>query len=145
MSFFLKRMTKSFKISHLSDSKVESISPTTGHYKVNSSHQARVIGFSNIDGIYILSMLTSIYNQSHLRLEDFSIAELVTGIIGKIIPQGILIHITEGITGIVPILHMSDVFLIHPEKKFKEGDKVSCKVSLISKILNQFCLFNTGA
>ncbi|KAG4306303.1 hypothetical protein PORY_000291 [Pneumocystis oryctolagi] len=121
-------------ISHLSDNKIESISPTTGHYKIGSSHRARVIGFSSIDGIYILSMLNSIYNQSHLRLEDFNVAELVSGTIEKIIPQGILVHIAEGITGIVPTLHISDVFLIHPEKKFKKGDKVSCKVLRVDTI-----------
>ncbi|KTW29664.1 hypothetical protein T552_00873 [Pneumocystis carinii B80] len=115
-------------ISRLSDNEVKSISPITGNYKIGSSHQARVIGFSNIDSIYILSMQSSIYNQSHLRLEDFNIAELVSGTVGKIIPQGILIHITEGITGIVPTSHISDVFLLHPERKFKEGDNVLCKV-----------------
>ncbi|EMR10365.1 hypothetical protein PNEG_01617 [Pneumocystis murina B123] len=115
-------------ISRLSDNEIKSISPTTGNYKIGSSHQARVIGFSNVDGIYILSMQSSIYNQSHLRIEDFNIAELVSGTVGKIIPQGILIHITEGITGIVPTSHISDVFLLHPERKFKEGDTVLCKV-----------------
>ncbi|KAG5439396.1 hypothetical protein PCANB_001970 [Pneumocystis canis] len=124
----LKNILGFVHISHLSDNKIESISPTTGHYKINSSHRAKVIGFSSIDGIYILSMQNSVYNQSHLRLEDFSIAELVSGTIEKIIPQGILIQITEGITGIVPTLHMSDVFLVYPEKKFKEGDNVLCKV-----------------
>ncbi|QSL64834.1 hypothetical protein MERGE_002138 [Pneumocystis wakefieldiae] len=124
----LKNIFGFVHISRLSDNEIKSISPTTGNYKIGSSHQARVIGFSNIDGIYILSMQSSIYNQSHLRLEDFNIAELVSGTVGKIIPQGILIHITEGITGIVPTSHISDVFLLHPERKFKEGDNVLCKV-----------------
>ncbi|KAG5519000.1 hypothetical protein PMAC_002531 [Pneumocystis sp. 'macacae'] len=88
----------------------------------------------------ILPIKLGVYNQSHLRLEDFTIAELITGIIEKIIPQGVLVHITEGITGIVPILHMSDVFLIHPEKKFKEGDKVSCKVLRIDIIKRKLIL-----
>ena len=44
---------------------------------------------------------------------------------------GILIQVTDHIKALCPSLHMSDITLKHPEKKFKEVNKIKCRVCMI--------------
>ena len=50
------------------------------------------------------------------------------GKIKKFLPSGILVDISQKITGFVAVLHTGDVPLHHPEKKYSVGDKVKCRV-----------------
>ena len=37
--------------------------------------------------------------------------------------------VTNQMRGFIPTIHLADVPLPHPEKKFKDGDKLKCRVS----------------
>lgn len=120
-------------ISRVKDGKIETLSETSGPYKVGSAHRGRVIGYNPIDGMYLVSLELSIIEQPFLRIEDLTIGEVVKGKIEKIIVNaggvgGLLVNLAEGITGLVPEIHMADVKLLHPEKKFKEGMTVTARV-----------------
>ncbi|RKF63734.1 rRNA biogenesis protein rrp5 [Golovinomyces cichoracearum] len=120
-------------ISRISDKKIEKLSETTGPYKVSSSHRGRLIGFNSMDGLYIISLQDSIIKQPYLRIEDLKVGSTVQGKIEKLIvnssgTSGLLVNLADGISGLVPQAHMSDVKLIYPEKKFKEGDNVNARI-----------------
>ncbi|KAH6723897.1 hypothetical protein BKA61DRAFT_648930 [Leptodontidium sp. MPI-SDFR-AT-0119] len=120
-------------ISRVKDGKIETLSETTGHYKTGSKHRGRVIGYNPLDGIYLVSLEESILAQPFLRIEDVPIGAVVRGKVEKIVVNergvgGILLNLAEGITGLVSEAHMSDVQLLHPEKKFKEGSTVTARV-----------------
>jgi rRNA biogenesis protein RRP5 len=120
-------------ISRVKDGKIESLSETTGPYKVGSTHRGRLIGYNSLDGVYLVSLEPSVLEQPFLRIEDLSIGEVVKGKVEKIVINasgigGILVNLAEGISGLVPVTHMSDVQLLHPEKKFKEGMTVTARV-----------------
>ncbi|KAL2312425.1 rRNA biogenesis protein rrp5 [Schizosaccharomyces pombe] len=115
-------------ISRLSDKKVAGISPNSGPYKVDSTHEARIINYSYVDNLYILSFQQSVLNQQFLRIEDIEVGQFVDGTIAKLIPQGIVVTISEGINGLVPSTHMADIALQFPERRFKVGSSVKCRV-----------------
>lgn len=120
-------------ISRVKDGKIETLSESTGPYKVGSTHRGRVIGYNSLDGIYLVSLEQSVLEQPFLRIEDLKIGEVVKGKIEKIIVNaagvgGVLVNLAEGISGLVPEMHMADVQLLHPEKKFREGMTVTARV-----------------
>ena len=120
-------------ISRVKDGKIETLSESSGPYKLDSTHRGRVIGYNSVDGIYLISLEPSVLEQPFLRIEDLKIAEVVKGKVEKIVVNaagvgGVLVNLAEGITGLVPEAHMADVQLQHPEKKFREGMTVTTRV-----------------
>lgn len=116
-------------ISRIADSKIDDLSGTTGNYKLGSVHRARIIGFNAMDGLFICSMEQKILDQKYLRVEDIKVGELVQGTIQKILPSGsLIVELSDDITALVGENHLSDVKLKNPEKKFREGMKVSGRI-----------------
>lgn len=120
-------------ISKVADGKVESLSESSGPYKLGSVHKARVINYNSMDGLFIVSLEPKVINQPFLRLEDVKIGQVVNGSIEKLMVNekgvnGILVNLAEGITGLVPEVHFADILLQHPERKFKEGSAVRARV-----------------
>ncbi len=120
-------------ISRVKDGKIETLSETTGPFKVGSTHRGRLIGYNSLDGLYLVSLEPSVLEQPFLRIEDLTIGEVVKGKLEKIVINargvgGLLVNLADGITGLVPETHMSDIHLLHPDKKFKEGMTVTARV-----------------
>ena len=120
-------------ISRISDDKIQSLFQSTGAYKIGSIHKARIIGYNSIDGLFIVSLEPKVINQRYLRFEDVKIGEVVDCSIEKLLVNaegvsGLIVSVAEGISGLVPQTHLSDVQLQHPERKFKEGMKVTGRV-----------------
>jgi rRNA biogenesis protein RRP5 len=120
-------------ISRVADAKVETLSESVGPYKVDSTHRGRVVGYNSLDGIYLVSLEQRILEQPFLQIEDLTIGEVVKGKVDKLLINeagigGLLVKLADGITGLVPEMHMADVKFLHPEKKFKEGLSVTARV-----------------
>ncbi|KAL9612971.1 MAG: hypothetical protein Q9167_002448 [Letrouitia subvulpina] len=124
-------------ISMVSDRKTESLEQSTGPYKVGSLHKARIIGYNAMDGLFIASLQPKIITQPFLRLEDAKPGEKVIGKVERLLisekgVNGIIVSISEGISGLVPDMHLSDIHLQHPEKKFREGVSVTARILSIN-------------
>ena len=120
-------------ISQISDSRIESLASSSGPYKIDSTHQARIIAFNPIDNLYYVSLKQSTLDQQFLRLEDVSVGESVKGTVERLVlgakgVTGALVKLSDNVTGLVPEIHLSDVQLQHPERKFKEGFPVKARV-----------------
>lgn len=120
-------------ISKLSDSRVDTLSESSGAYKMGSIHKARVIGYNLIDGLFILSLASSVINQPFLYLEDVKPGQVVKGTIQKMLVSaegitGAIVELANGISGLVPDIHFADVRLQHPERKFRDGMTVTARV-----------------
>ncbi|KAI0435204.1 hypothetical protein F5Y09DRAFT_294008 [Xylaria sp. FL1042] len=120
-------------ISRLKDGKLDLLSESSGPFKVGTVHRGRVISYNALDGVYNLSFESSVLEQPFLRIEDVPIGTVVNGEIEKLIinqdgVSGILVKLAEGIHGYVPEMHLADVRLQHPEKKFRAGLKVKARV-----------------
>ncbi|KAL5120009.1 rRNA biogenesis protein rrp5 [Pleosporales sp. CAS-2024a] len=120
-------------ISRLSDDRVDVLSEDAGPYKLASTHRARVVGYNAMDGMFQLSLEQKVLDQAFLRIEDIKAGQIVKGKVHKLIADkkgaaAVLVHLSEGITGLVPELHLADVKLQHPERKFREGIAVTARV-----------------
>jgi len=91
---------------------------------------ARVIGYNSMDGLYLASMEQNILDQPFLRVEDIKVGEVVKGTIDRVLDSGrLIVSLAEGITGMVDELHLSDIKLKHPERKFRKGVEVKARVN----------------
>lgn len=120
-------------VSRMSEGRVDPPSQTTGPYRSGTSHRARIIGYNFVDGMYLASLEQSVIDQKYLRIEDVPVGELVQGTVEKLIVQktgstGVIVNIAKGISGLVPEMHLADIHLQHPERKFKEGLAVTARV-----------------
>jgi rRNA biogenesis protein RRP5 len=97
-------------------------------YAAGTSHPARVLGFDLLDQMVHFSMQPSIMELPFLRISDMSVGQLIRCHVLRIIPQGLQVAITDTIRGLVPLMHLSDIAIKKPEKMFKEGQKISCRV-----------------
>ncbi|KAF2964648.1 hypothetical protein GQX73_g8919 [Xylaria multiplex] len=132
-------------ISRLKDGKLDLLSESSGPFKVGTVHRGRLVGYNAVDGIYNLSFEASILEQPFLRIQDVAIGTVVNGQIEKLIinqdgVSGLLIKLAEGVHGYVPEMHLADVRLQHPEKKFREGLKVKARVLSTDPFKNQLRL-----
>ncbi|PYI21088.1 putative rRNA biogenesis protein RRP5 [Aspergillus violaceofuscus CBS 115571] len=120
-------------VSRLADGQVENISAEHGNFSLNTVHEARVVGYSHIDNLYLLSFERKIIDQPFLRLEDVTVGAVVKGTIEKLLIganglDGLIVVLADGITGLVPSMHFADTLLQFPEKKFREGMTVSARI-----------------
>nr|POF13886.1 rrna biogenesis protein rrp5 [Quercus suber] len=121
-------------ISQVSDERIDSLTSSSGAYKLDSTHRARIVSYNPLDNIYYVSLKTSVLDQTFLRLEDVAVGTLVKGTVDRILLGGksgiigILVKLSESVSGLVPEMHLSDVKLQHPERKFKEGSTVTARV-----------------
>ncbi|OGE47522.1 hypothetical protein PENARI_c042G01624 [Penicillium arizonense] len=120
-------------MSRLSDGKVEIIEETSGAFKLDAVHEARVVGYNAVDNLYLLSFEKSVLEQPFLRVEDVTVGAIVKGKVEKLLigangMDGLIINLADGITGLVPSMHFADTQLQFPEKKFREGQKLSLRI-----------------
>ncbi|KAK9376758.1 uncharacterized protein V1513DRAFT_438046 [Lipomyces chichibuensis] len=116
-------------ISRLSDGHIDEISPLYGDYKVDTVHAARIVGFSHADGLFQVSLQPKVLEQRYLRFEDVKPGDVVEGEVFKIVASGgLLVTLSDGIVGHVNELHLSDVKISQPERRFRPGMKVKCRV-----------------
>ncbi|KAI9816738.1 MAG: rRNA biogenesis protein rrp5 [Phylliscum demangeonii] len=120
-------------ISAVSDKRIDTLFEATGSFKIGSKHRARITGYNSVDGLYIASMQDHILKQPFLRFEDVAVGEVVQGTVEKlIINEGgnacVLVNLADGITGLVSEMHLADIKLSYPEKRFKEGMHITARV-----------------
>ncbi|KAK0646068.1 hypothetical protein B0T16DRAFT_412562 [Cercophora newfieldiana] len=120
-------------ISRVKDGKVDGLFEHSGPFKIGSVHPGRVVGYNSFDGMFLLSFEQSVLDQPFLRVEDIPVGAVVPGVVEKLVVNsdglgGVIVNIADGISGLVPEMHLSDVHLQHPEKKFREGMKVKTRV-----------------
>jgi rRNA biogenesis protein RRP5 len=113
-------------ISRVSDDHIEKLQGKK--YKVMSAHTCRILGFNTLEGMATLSMQKSVLERVFLRYADIEIGSVISGVVHSVESFGVVITVTDHIRGLCPLMHLSDVRLKHPEKKFKEKKKMKFRV-----------------
>ncbi|XP_006831373.1 PREDICTED: protein RRP5 homolog [Chrysochloris asiatica] len=113
------------RFSHLSDSK-NVLKPEI--FKPGSTHKCRVIDYSPMDELTFLSLRTSIIQAPYLSYYDIKPGSVIKGKVLTLKPYGMLVKVGEQIRGLVPSMHLADVLIKNPEKKYHIGDEVKCRV-----------------
>nr|XP_008104790.1 PREDICTED: protein RRP5 homolog isoform X2 [Anolis carolinensis] len=110
---------------HLSDSRL-SFKPEK--FKPGNEHKCRIIEYSLMDDMALLSLKQNIMDAPFLKYQDIHPGQVLEGTILTLKPFGMHVKLTEYIKGLVPCLHLADVPLKQPEKKYSEGASVKCRV-----------------
>ncbi|CAH7665869.1 hypothetical protein BY996DRAFT_4590878 [Phakopsora pachyrhizi] len=116
-------------ISDISDSHLNSLSSSSGPYKINTIHKARVTGIAPVDGALQLSLNPTVIEQRFMRIEDIDVGEVVVGTVKHLTSTGLFVYV-EGCTTdcVVWPNHYSDLKLKQPERKFKKGSTIRGRV-----------------
>ncbi|NXU47566.1 RRP5 protein, partial [Turnix velox] len=113
------------RIKHLSKTR-KSIKP--GMFKAGCKHKCRIIDYSLMDEMCIVSLKYQIIEARFLQYQDIHTGDVVQGKVVALKSIGMQVKVTDGIKGLVPSLHLADVILKQPEKKYNIGDEVRCRV-----------------
>ncbi|GAA6020638.1 hypothetical protein JCM10207_007806 [Rhodosporidiobolus poonsookiae] len=114
-------------ISRITDDHLNTI-PKAGPWRVGTSHAARVVGYSSVDGLVQLSLQPSVLEQKFLRVADVKVGEVVKGTVKRLSDTALFVSISGNVDGVVWPLHYADIRLKHPEKKFKLGQAVTGRI-----------------
>ncbi|KDQ17789.1 hypothetical protein BOTBODRAFT_29943 [Botryobasidium botryosum FD-172 SS1] len=115
-------------ISQVSDDHVPSLSATSGMWKVGTTHRARAVGFSALDGILLISLQPSILDQKFLQVADVHVGEVIKATVIRLADVGLFLSVSNNVEGVVWPTHFADIKLKHPERRFKPGATVKCRV-----------------
>ncbi|KAG0668266.1 rRNA biogenesis protein rrp5 [Maudiozyma exigua] len=124
----------SFLYLQLNDDRVGRVHKSKiGTLESKDNLKARVLGFDTIDNIYEMTTNPDTVNLKYLRPNDIPIGTLLTGCeIITVSSSGIELKVLNGqFTAKVPSLHISDIRLVYPERKFKIGSNVKGRVLAI--------------
>ncbi|NXN36661.1 RRP5 protein, partial [Rhinoptilus africanus] len=113
------------RLKHLSKTR-KSFKP--GAFKAGCKHKCRIIDYSLMDEMCILSLKYQVIEARILQYQDIHTGDVVQGKVFSLKPIGMQVKVTDGIRGLVPSMHLADVILKRPEKKYSIGDQVRCRV-----------------
>ena len=94
----------------------------------NSQVTVRILQFDYFEQTFVCSMQKSLLEQNIVKIEQLSPGELLTVKAKKFNDKGLVVEVGRNLDGFIPHVHLSDVPLKHPEKKFSIGDKLKVKV-----------------
>ncbi|EJU00095.1 U3 snoRNP-associated protein Rrp5 [Dacryopinax primogenitus] len=115
-------------IANISDEHIPALSATSGAWKVGTKHDARVLGFYALDGLLRLSLKPSQLERRFVQTGDFTPGEIVKGAIENLTDVGMFVDVGGDISGRVALDQLADIELKHPEKRFKAGASVKCRI-----------------
>ncbi|NXP78545.1 RRP5 protein, partial [Ramphastos sulfuratus] len=113
------------RLKHLSKNR-KSFKP--GAFKPGCKHKCRIIDYSLMDEMCIVSLKYQVIEARFLQYQDIHTGDVVQGRVFALKPVGMQVKVAEGIKGLVPSMHLADVILKQPEKKYSIGDEVKCRV-----------------
>ncbi|XP_077205715.1 protein RRP5 homolog [Paroedura picta] len=112
-------------LKHLSDVP-KSFKPES--FKPGSKHKCRIIDYSPIDDLLLLSLKQRIIDAPFLRYHDIHPGQIVEGSVIALKDFGMQVKVAGHIKALVPRLHLADVVLKQPEKKYSVGNMVKSRV-----------------
>ncbi|CDO73457.1 hypothetical protein BN946_scf185013.g92 [Trametes cinnabarina] len=118
-------------ISQVADEHVPTLSPTSGAWKMGTVHRARVTGYFPLDGYLQLSFKPSVLAQKFLQVADVQVGEVIKGTVKKLTDSALFVSISGNVDGVVWPNHYADITLKHPQKRFKPGGSIKCRVLVV--------------
>uniref|UniRef100_A0A8D0EMD8 Protein RRP5 homolog n=1 Tax=Strix occidentalis caurina TaxID=311401 RepID=A0A8D0EMD8_STROC len=113
------------RLKHLSKTR-KSFKP--GAFKTGCKHKCRIIDYSLMDEMCIVSLKYQIIEARFLQYKDIHTGDVVQGKVFALKPIGMQVKVTDGIKGLVPSMHLANGILKQPDKKYNIGDEVRCRV-----------------
>ncbi|XP_062865750.1 protein RRP5 homolog [Trichomycterus rosablanca] len=91
-------------------------------------HKLRIIDYSPMEQIYMATLRKKTIEAMFFSYQDIKPGAIVECSVQRLERYGMHVKISDHIKGLVPRIHLADVILNNPEKKFKQGFRVKCRV-----------------
>ncbi|OCH94735.1 U3 snoRNP-associated protein Rrp5 [Obba rivulosa] len=127
-------------ISQVSDDHVPSLSLSSGSWKKGTTHKARVTGYFPLDGILQLSLRPSVLTQKFLQVGEVQVGEVIKGTVKKLTDSALFVSISGNVDGVVWPNHYADISLKHPQKRFRPGGSIKCRVLVVDPVRKRVAL-----
>ncbi|KAK3510814.1 hypothetical protein QTP70_022728 [Hemibagrus guttatus] len=111
--------------SHLKESK-EEFNPN--RLLAQPEHTLRIIDYSPLEQIHIATLRKAVIEMPFFNYQDIKPGQTVQCTVQSLEKYGMHVKISDHIKGLVPRIHLADIILTNPEKKYKEGMRIKCKV-----------------
>ncbi|XP_041370390.1 protein RRP5 homolog [Gigantopelta aegis] len=111
-------------VRHLSDAIVDVMADS---FKTGSSHRVRVIDYNRLDGLVLVSLKESVLKQRFMLSTDIKPGMLVDCTVLGINDNGVSVNVTDKIKAFIPTIHLADIPIKKPEKRFTVGKKLQCR------------------
>ena len=85
-------------------------------------------GYFAFDGYLQLSLRPSVLEKRFLQVSDVTVGEVVKGTIKKLTDSALFVSLSGSVDGVVWPIHFADIPLKHPQKRFKPGGSIKCRV-----------------
>ncbi|XP_062605737.1 protein RRP5 homolog [Saccostrea cucullata] len=97
------------------------------NFKRGSVHRCRVTGVDWMDNVVHVGLKKSLFSKSFLSLKSLHPGDLLECEVVELRDKGAIVK-SGNISGIIPSMHLADIPLKMPEKKFTPGRKIKCRV-----------------
>ncbi|XP_014667836.1 PREDICTED: protein RRP5 homolog [Priapulus caudatus] len=111
-------------------------------FSMGSSHKCRIIDFDPMDKVVVVALKKSVFEQQFLRYHDIAVGSVVKCIVRGFHQAGMSVKLSDRIFGFVPNLHSADVALTNPARKYKKGNKLTCRVLMCDTEKSRLLLSN---
>lgn len=101
------------------------------NYRIGQKHQARVLRFSEVDNMLLLTLAPKMVHSKFVSADDIPVGEFIPAVeIVKILDagKGMIVKIFGEYEAMVLPHQMSDIKLVYPERKYKVGSKTKGRV-----------------
>lgn len=112
----------------MSDEHVPTLSASSGAWKLGTFHRARVTGYFPFDGLVQLSLRPSVLAQKFMQVADVQVGEVIKGTVKKLTDSALFVSMSGNVDGVIWPNHYADIALKHPQKRFKPGSSIKCRV-----------------
>ncbi|XP_040217796.1 protein RRP5 homolog [Rana temporaria] len=119
---------------------ISKLSSDLNRYKEGTVHTGRVVAFSPMEETILLSLKETVIEEPFWKHEDIQAGQFLEGTVEKIATEGITVNIAKRISGLIPNLHMADITLNHPEKRYTPGKNIKCRVLNVDPLARKLIL-----
>ncbi|KAL6481580.1 hypothetical protein MHYP_G00096600 [Metynnis hypsauchen] len=103
-------------------------------------HTLRITEYSPIEQMHLATLRKHTIAATYFSYHDIKEGQLIECTVQNLEKYGMHVKISDHIKGLVPRTHLADVTLTNPEKKFKEGMKVKCRVLSVDPLKKKVIL-----
>ena len=99
-------------------------------------------GYFALDGYLQLSLRPSVLEKRFLQVSDVNVGEVVKGTIKRLTESALFVSLSGNVDGVVWPIHFADIPLKHPQKRFKPGGSIKCRVRIHSSLAGTVVLIS---
>ncbi|XP_064095181.1 protein RRP5 homolog [Macrobrachium nipponense] len=108
--------------------KVTSIEQDTLDFPIGSEHDLCVTSYHYMDKVFVVSPQKSLLEQQFVGLYGVKEGQVLKVTIKSYQPDKAIVSVGKNVDGEIPFLHLTDMAVEHPEKKYAVGSLITARV-----------------